>query len=171
MQSIGSLFAENQIVIALVNIGGLIGLLFLIVNAANKAFQFLKSAWKTSIVKAWREDRRGRQRLIVICARDLHTYFSTVAGIFSLCGMLGLAAVFLLMSPESNSIAYDKDWINPTTINKLIVFSYTLTLILTLLYLFTFLTTVRRRRRRLMKARRLWASHWPQPLAIPSTKG
>lgn len=116
MQSIGGMLSSNQIVVALANLGGVIGLLILVVAALKKAQQFARSAWEGSIKSALTLMRFRLAKRVIWCARDLHIFVVEIMHRL-LASALGILSPIMLMlsytSPEAaqyRMLGIPKNW-------------------------------------------------------------
>lgn len=79
MNSLGSIFAENQTVVALANFGGIVGLLIVASTAMRRFWKIGGGIWTSNISVAIERYRNYRAGIIRVSARDIYLYTSEIA--------------------------------------------------------------------------------------------
>jgi hypothetical protein len=79
LMDLGSLLAENKIVVGMANFGGLIGLLVAVYAAGRRIRSPIKLVWAPNVRGIMQRYRSYRTRLVAVAARDLHRYQSEIA--------------------------------------------------------------------------------------------
>ena len=96
MQSIGGLLSNNQVVVALANLGGVIGLFMLLVAALKWTQQFVRSVWEGNVKSALRLMHFRIAKRIIWCARDMHVFVAEIMQRL-LSAALGIVSPIVLM--------------------------------------------------------------------------
>lgn len=169
----GEWLSSNQAIVALANIGGVIGLGMIIWSLGKKAWQFCQAVWSANIKVALRRSRLRRLQVVDWCAADLH-FLVVHVGLRMVIAIVGFmmpvmdilqfttpaaARLNLLGLRESHGAVMD-------TIAIILSRVYMMIAIIAVADIFFFLRAVRRRRVRiLMRQRRRRAQQSGTPLA------
>lgn len=100
MNSIGTIFASNAIVVALANLGGLIGLLIVVWSILSRLLRIAKDAWHRNIRVALRRARMRRRRVARVAASDIVIFVSILTQRAAICFLLVMSLVLVSAMPD-----------------------------------------------------------------------
>lgn len=104
MPSIGQLLATNPAIVALANLGGLIGLIIVGWGGASRLLRFAKSIFQNNVRVAVRKSRLLRMANIRLAAVDVHIFIAALAlGILRV--IYAVVCLLLFIAPKSSHIS------------------------------------------------------------------